>query len=268
MNICIIPAKGHSERIPDKNVKPFCRKPVIEYTLDAVRDSACFDVIVVSTDSDKIGNIASRFGAVYHKRPPDLALDDTPMVSAVLEVLPKYPDATTVCMAYACSPFIKASTIQGAYIQHNAYEASVTTAVYHSAEHEEYSMLIEDDVLISRHPEYKDTNSNNFPPTYQNAGQFYIADIMHLERSRTLTPANMIGVVVDHGIDIDTPEDWERAEALYILRNHPKLLQWSMDNPAIIAECESMDGYGSVTINYAAGEITTVDRSTSVRTKE
>ena len=269
MNICIIPAKSHSVRIPGKNIREFCGKPVIEYTLEAVKDSEMFDEIVVSTDSDEIGSLAAAFGATYFKRSPDNMLDDSPMVDALLEVLPKYPEAKTVCMAYACSPFIKSQTIKDAYSQHEFHKADVTTAVYASTEHAEYALLQKDGKLMYRSPEYKDVNSLAFPDTYQNAGQFYIADVQHLEMSRTLAPMNMCGVVVDHGIDIDTESDWQRAEALYILNNHPSFMRWSMQNSPIIAECDAMRGkYGSVTINYVDGEVKTIDRQTRVRQGE
>ena len=271
MNICIIPAKSHSTRIPEKNIKEFCGRPVIEYTLEAVRDSGCFDKIVVSTDSDRIGAIATRYGAIYYKRAAEFMADETPMVDAVMEVLrDEKSDYDTVCMAYACSPFIKESVIRDAYSQHEFHDADVTTAIYRSCEHAEYSMLIRDGKLIPRHPEYKDVNSNLFPDTYQNAGQFYIADVDHLSISQTLTPANMWGVIVEHGIDIDTPEDWARAEALYILSYHPSLMKWSMQNAPIIAECEAMAkaaGYGSITVNYQKGEVVAVEKAITTRQK-
>ena len=271
MNICIIPAKSHSERIPNKNVAEFCGTPVIEYTLEAVRDSGCFDKIVVSTDSDQIGAIASRYGATYFKRGPEAMADDSPMVDAVMEVLQKESkEWDTVCMAYACSPFIKASTIRDAYSQHEFHASDVTTAIYRSAEHAEYAMFIQDAKLMHRNPEFKDVNSNTFIDTYQDAGQFYIADTIHLEMSRTLTPANLWGVIVDHGIDIDTPADWQRAEALFILDNHPSLMKWSMKNAQIIAECDAMEkagGYGAIEIHYQKGEVTTVDKKVNTRHK-
>ena len=270
-NICIIPAKGHSTRIPDKNIAEFCGRPVIECTLEAVRDAKCFDKIVVSTDSDRIGSLASRYGATYFKRGADAMQDDAPMVDAVLEVLAKEKEAwTTVCMAYACSPFIKAATIVDAYAQHDFHKADVTTAIYRSTEHAEYSMLIQGNKLIPRHPEFIGVNTGKFADTYQNAGQFYIADVLHLQMSLTLSPANMWGVIVDHSIDIDTVEDWKRAEALYILDNHPSLMKWSMKNAAIIAECNSMEkagGYGAIAINYQKGEVVAVDKQVSTRQK-
>jgi len=266
-NICIIPARGGSQRIPRKNKKLFCGRPIIEYPIQVAKESGLFDRIVVSTDDLEIGGIAIENQVDYFKRSDDYALPDSPMVESVLEVVEADSEEyATVCMMYACNPFVKVAAVQQAYRNHETVKADVTTAVYRSAEHAEYSLLIEKDRLLHRHPEYKDVNSDEFPHTYQSAGQFYIADVIHLQMSRTLAPQNMHGVIVDEGIDIDTPDDWTKAEAMYILQNHPKLMEWAMSNTDVIAECSAMSGqWGTLNIRYADGAITAIDRSITVR---
>lgn len=269
-NICIIPAKGTSKRMPGKNIKPFIGRPVIEYTLNAVRESGCFEKIIVSTDDDKIGSMAAREGAIYDKRDMRLCGDLVPMVEVITDYLER--DKTkwdTVCMAYPCSPFIESDTIKKGYERYAKGDIKVVTSVYASAEHAEYSMLIRDDVLESRYPEHKDTNSQLFPATFQPAGQFYIADVEYLMLSMTFTPREMAGVIVPHGIDIDTEYDWRVAEAMYLLDNKPDALDWLLGNTVVMTECQEMAerGYGSLTLHFQDGALMNIDRSVRTRTE-
>ena len=62
-NLCIIPARGGSKRIPRKNIKPFMGKPIIAYSIEAALNSGLFDEVMVSTDDEEIANVAKKFGA-------------------------------------------------------------------------------------------------------------------------------------------------------------------------------------------------------------
>ena len=216
-SICVIPAKGMSKRLPGKNIKEFAGRPIIEYTIEAAIGADCFDEIIVSTRDGEIREIAEKAGAVPFFRSPETITDDAPMVDCVIEVLEVYP-AEVVCMAYAAAPFIKASKIWEAELAtYNGYDTIFTG---YRAEPPERVMIKHGDHFISRYPEYDNTNSQHFPAAYHSAGQFYFCKAEMVRRLRTvmLPRCWIIEIPQWEAVDIDTPEDWERAEILYEMR--------------------------------------------------
>ncbi len=221
MNICIIPARSGSKRIPCKNIKPFLDRPVIDYTIAAVKETGLFERIVVSTDDSRIGGHASNKGCLYHKRSAELCLDHVPMVEVVIDVLRAMGTQDLrydyLCMAYACSPFIRAETIVEGFKKLKAgYD--VVFPIYRGTAVER-TLLMKDDRLVSRFPEHDEESSNAWPPTYYHAGQFFWAKPAPLIVYHSFMQANMAGVIVPaaEAIDIDEPEDWKLAELKYRL---------------------------------------------------
>ena len=89
--IAIIPARGGSKRIPKKNIKEFCGKPIICYAIEAALKSKLFDEVMVSTDSEEIADIARRYGAsVPFMRSRETAGDYASTAQVIFEVLDKY----------------------------------------------------------------------------------------------------------------------------------------------------------------------------------
>lgn len=89
MNLCVIPARGGSKRIPRKNIKEFCGKPMIAWSIEAALASDCFDRVIVSTDDNEIADIAKQWGAeVPFVRPSELSDDHTPTVPVVAHTCP------------------------------------------------------------------------------------------------------------------------------------------------------------------------------------
>lgn len=214
-SICVIPARAGSQRIKDKNIRPFLGQPVIKYTLDAV--AGLFDEVIVTTDSDEIGSVAAANGAIYHKRPRGLAERDVPMFDAIAEVCDKHqPD--TVCMAYACAPFINRDMVTIGLETSVTHPGDVVLAAYQSREQPERALLqATSGELLSRYPEYADVNLDQFEPTYYSAGMFYIAKWKQLRRFKTWTPSGRMRMVDIHqwaAIDIDTEDDWKHAEMM------------------------------------------------------
>ena len=266
--ICVIPAKGTSERISGKNLKRFAGQPIIKYSLDAVRESGLFTRIVVSSDSDEIGAFASYYDAVYHKRDPELCRDDTPMVDVIIDVLGQEKwDA--VCMVYPCAPFIKAANIRKGFNMLDA--ADGTIAVFRDDNHAERAMLIDGDRVKSRYPEYDNINSNAWPDTYQSAGQFYWARPDPLATHRTWMLPNMRPVVIPEAeaIDIDTPADWDKAELLYKAMKCGDDLGWLEDHASVIKSLRYVEqqGHGAVRVCYADGKWQRADVETTRRVK-
>lgn len=212
-SICVIPAKGTSNRLPHKNIKPFLGKPVIEYTIEAALESGVFDRVVVSTDDLDISDIAQNAGVLGYIRSPETCVDDAPMIDAVVEILMDYP-ADYVCMAYACSPFITADLLREADAIVKGGEFDCVYPIYR-AEPIERAQVIVDGKLMSRFPIYDNVNSQGFPDTYHSAGQFYYCDAKKVMEHRTVMLARRWGIIVPEAVDIDTAEDWEKAERMY-----------------------------------------------------
>ncbi len=108
-NLCIIPARGGSKRIPNKNIKNFFGKPIIYYSIKSALDSNFFDKVIVSTDSKKIAKISKKFGAEVHKRNPKYAdsyTDTITVIKNVIEEIDKYNNYSKVCCIYPTSIFL------------------------------------------------------------------------------------------------------------------------------------------------------------------
>ena len=119
-NIAIIPARGGSKRIPKKNIKEFCGKPMISWTIEEAKKSELFDEIIVSTEDQEIADIAKNSGATTpFSRPFELADDFTTTHSVVLHgiqsLLNLSWDFDMVCCLYPCSPFIKYQDLIATY---------------------------------------------------------------------------------------------------------------------------------------------------------
>lgn len=117
--IAVIPARGGSKRLPDKNIREFCGKPMIAHILEAARNSGLFDVIHVSTDSESILAVVDRLGfRPEFTRPPELATDTTPIVPVVRHAVREYSrrglEFDVACLLYACAPLVEASDLQAA----------------------------------------------------------------------------------------------------------------------------------------------------------
>nr|WP_298113578.1 pseudaminic acid cytidylyltransferase [uncultured Pseudomonas sp.] len=220
MKLAIIPARGGSKRIPRKNIKPFCGKPMIAWSIEAARASACFDHIVVSTDDAEIAAVAREYGAaVPFIRPAELADDHTgtiPVIRHAIEWFIGQGEAVEqVCCIYATAPFVGAEDIQrgGQMLEETGsdYAFSVTS----------YAFPIQRAIRITErgriamfNPEHFNTRSQDLEEAYHDAGQFYwgLANAW-LQGKMIFSPDSVPIRLPRHRVqDIDTPEDWLRAE--------------------------------------------------------
>lgn len=217
MRVAIIPARAGSKRIPGKNTKDFCGKPMLAYAIDACRAFGSFDRVVVTTDSSATAELARSLGAeAPFLRSADLADDHTPTVPVVVDAIDRLEldDAAAVCCVYACVPFLRAHDLRAA---HELLEPD--TFVFPVIE---FPSPIER--ALKRDGEgrtapadraFVGVRTQDLDPKYFDAGQFYWGhagtwrrDVPIHEHART--------IVVDRtaAVDIDTPDDWEFAEAL------------------------------------------------------
>ncbi|MCL7751591.1 pseudaminic acid cytidylyltransferase [Guyparkeria hydrothermalis] len=223
MRVAVIPARGGSKRIPRKNIRPFCGRPMIAWSIEAALSSCCFDRVIVSTDDDEITAMAERHGAeVPFRRPQALADDYTgtvPVVAHAVEWLQENgsaPDA--VCCLYATAPFVRATDLrrgQKALEQSGGdYAFSVTSYAFPI----QRALRITDAGRVAMfQPEYATTRSQDLEEAWHDAGQFYWGRSEAWLANRAIMTADAVPVVLprERVQDIDTPEDWRRAEWLF-----------------------------------------------------
>ena len=221
MRVAIIPARGGSKRIPRKNIKEFCGKPMIAYSIIAAKESKLFDRIIVSTDDEEIADIAREFGVeVPFMRPKELSDDHTgtvPVIAHAIQTLQKHSVIHSACCIYATAPFIRAQDITNAYnalVTHNKqYAFPVTTFPFPI-----FRGVKRDDTgnIEMFWPEHFTTRSQDLEEAYHDVGQFYwgTSDAW-LNGTPIFSDATTI-VLPRHLVqDIDTHEDWHRAELMH-----------------------------------------------------
>lgn len=223
MKIAVIPARGGSKRIPRKNIKPFCGRPVIQWSIDAARASGCFDHIVVSTDDPDIADVARKGGAeVPFMRPAELADDHTGTVPVIAHAIRwaqlHLAPVELACCVYATAPFVRAQDLQQGLKKLEAstcaYAFSVTS----------YPFPIQRAIRITAegrvemfHPENLRARSQDLEAAWHDAGQFYWGRASAWLQGVPMFGNDALPVILPrHRVqDIDTPEDWTRAEWLF-----------------------------------------------------
>jgi pseudaminic acid cytidylyltransferase len=229
--VAIIPARGGSKRIPHKNIKSFCGKPMIAYSIEAAKNAGIFDRIIVSTDSKEIALIAKDFGAeIPFMRPLELADDfagtDAVILHALNRLMEDGEKIDYVCCIYATAPFVEVEYIIKGYNllrDKNAASCfSVTTYPFPIFR----SLKINDQNRLEMFwPEYKETRSQDLIEAYHDAGQFYWADVKSYLKRKQFSSKDALPVILPRYLvqDIDTPEDWETGEKMYLVLQIDKI---------------------------------------------
>lgn len=223
MKLAIIPARGGSKRIPRKNIKAFCGKPMIAYSIEAALKSGCFDKIVVSTDDEEIAAYARSLGAdVPFMRPKELSDDHTATIPVIAHAITAsvrdISEVEAVCCIYATAPFVQPHSIQEAYQKlltcKAAYCFSATSFPFPI---QRAIRLTKDDRVEMFSPEHFNTRSQDLEEAYHDAGQFYWGTPeAWLEGKIIFAPHSTAVLLPRHLVqDIDTPEDWIRAEFMF-----------------------------------------------------
>lgn len=225
--VCIIPARGGSKRIPNKNINMFCGKPMIQWSIEAALDSKCFSSIVVSTDSTAVAELATSLGAqVPFMRPERLADDYTitidVMKHAIEYLLGQNPldvsSSTPVCCLYATSPFTLSNDIQSS-LERLAGSDFVLPITNFGFPIQRASKMNENGVLSMFSPEHVNTRSQDLEEAYHDAGQFCWGTAQAWCSVSSLNEGRVAGYQLPRWRvqDIDTPEDWERAENMFAI---------------------------------------------------
>ena len=223
MNGAIIPARGGSKRIPRKNVRLFAGKPIIAHSIGAALDSGCFDRVIVSTDDAEIAAVAREWGAeTPFVRPPELADDHTGTNAVVKHAINWLAEQDTpadyACCIYATAPFVQARYLQEGLARllerRRGYAFSVTSFPFPI---QRAIRINAEGAVEAIWPENIFRRSQDLEEAFHDAGQFYWGSTdAYLTDEVVFSPASVPIVLPRHLVqDIDTFEDWRRAELMF-----------------------------------------------------
>jgi N-acylneuraminate cytidylyltransferase len=218
--VAIIPARGGSKRIPRKNLLPFDGVPMIVRSIRTALESGLFDQVVVSTDDAEIADVARTQGAqVPFLRPAELADDFTGTAAVIVHALQQLPAFDYACCVYATAPLLQAHYLrQGIELLEQHPDKSFAFSVCSFGFPVQRALTLDGQgALKALYPEFRHTRSQDLPEAFQDAGQFYWGrSEAWLRGEAVYSPASLPVVLPRHLVqDIDTPEDWKRAEYLY-----------------------------------------------------
>lgn len=218
-NLCIIPARGGSKRIPRKNVKPFLGKPMLAYSIEAAKQSALFDEIMVSTDDAEIAEVARQNGAsVPFMRSAETASDFATTADVLREVLAKYKELgqefDNFCCFYATAPLVQSSDVVSAFERLQNSDFTMVYPVVQFSYPIWRCLDLEEDGTMTRHwSEYENSRSQDLPKEYHDTGTFYWYKTKEWLAGNIKTGGIEVSETTIQ--DIDTETDWKLAEMKY-----------------------------------------------------
>ena len=217
MNVCIIPARGGSKRIPRKNIKDFCGKPMLARAIETAKNSQLFEQIIVSTDDGAIADIAQHHGATVSQRPAELADDYATTAAVIRHVLQHVPKASHICCLYPCTPLLKSQYLTDSFERWQSSNSLYCFPVLEFESNVLRSLKLSDTGEVSSmFSQHEFTRTQDLPQAYFDAGQFYWGsreawlseDKIHNHALGYVLPKYSV-------IDIDDENDWRFAERLY-----------------------------------------------------
>lgn len=222
--IAVITARGGSKRIPRKNIREFCGKPILAYSIEAALGSGVFDIVMVSTDDEEIASIAKTCGAeVPFMRSRENAGDFASTRDVIGEVLREYESRgqrfDELCCIYPTAPYITAERLKEAMALLKASGADSVVPVVRFSFPPQRGVVIRDGFMRFQWPEYAQTRSQDLEPFYHDAGQFYCLSVKSFSEQNVVVMEKTVPLVLPEleVQDIDTQEDWELAEIKYRL---------------------------------------------------
>lgn len=227
MTLAIITARGGSKRIPRKNIKEFCGKPIMAYSIEAAKQADVFDEIMVSTDDEEIAEVGRKFGAVVpFFRSPKTSDDFATTADVLTEVLTEYEKMgkkfTHICCIYPTAPFVTAQNLKQAMELLTEKQAdSVMPVVKFSFPPQRSVVVGENGNLVPKWEEYMNCRSQDLEPFYHDCGQFYCLNVARFLEEKKMIMSNTRPLFMDEMQvqDIDTEEDWRIAEMKYRILN-------------------------------------------------
>jgi pseudaminic acid cytidylyltransferase len=225
MSIAVIPARGGSKRIPRKNIKLFNGLPVIAYAIKAAKESGIFSEVFVSTEDEEIAEIAKSFGAtIPWMRPKDLSEDDSTTISVMQDAVIKLKSCINkleyVCCVYPATPLLQPKFIQEGLkvIMDGNWDYTLSASRVETPPKRFFSLDSANNVQM-HFPENEETRTQDFLPTYRDAGQFYFGRSSSWELGLGILSSRSTIIEIPHqlSVDIDTLSDWHYAERLFAM---------------------------------------------------
>jgi pseudaminic acid cytidylyltransferase len=223
-NLCIIPARGGSKRIPRKNIKEFLGKPIIAYSIKAAVKSNLFSEVIVSTEDKEIAEVAIKYGAkVPFMRSEKSADDNATTLEVINEVVKKYEERDqtfdSICCIYATAPFVSEFLLRKSY---DSFETNKFDALFPVIP---FGFPIQRALRVKNHksefiyPIHLNTRSQDLEKSYQDAGQFYWMSYELALNGKSIMTENTGAYIISEleGQDIDNEIDWKLAELKYEL---------------------------------------------------
>lgn len=214
-NLCIIPARGGSKRIPRKNIKEFLGKPIIAYSIEVALKSELFDEVMVSTDDEEIATVAQSLGAkTPFLRSEDNSNDHATTLDVVKEVLDAYTKLgeafDNICIIYPTAPFVSTIKLKEGFEKLKSFNAAIPVTEFSYPVWRGFDL--HDGQLTYHWSEYEKYRSQDLAKLFHDAGQWYW--IKENSIKDTLVPEKTAAVVLStlEVQDIDTPDDWRIAE--------------------------------------------------------
>lgn len=223
--LAMIIARGGSKRIPKKNIKEFCGKPILCYSINAAKEANIFDTIMVSTDNEDIAQIAKAAEAeVPFFRSSETANDYASTDDVIMEVLKTYQkmgqEYDSFCCIYPTAPFL--SGIRLRHAMEMLRDADSVMPVVPFSYPPQRGLLINQNGYVERQfPEYAAARSQDLTPIYHDCGQFYACRTEAFLHAGTTDVERLVPLILTEleVQDIDTLQDWEIAELKYQLLN-------------------------------------------------
>ena len=219
-SIAIITARGGSKRIPKKNIKEFCGKPIIAYSIEAALSSGVFDEVMVSTDSEEIKGIAEQYGAsVPFLRSEKTSNDYATTADVLEEVINGYRKNGKFFDSFACiyptAPFVTGKKLAEAMTLLN--DADAVLSVVKFSFPPQRAFVVRENNVVFQYPQYERARSQDLESIYHDCGQFYLCKTEpFLLHHSLILPVTKPYILPEEEVqDIDTMSDWEIAEAKY-----------------------------------------------------
>ena len=222
MKVAIIPARGGSKRIPQKNIREFAGRPLIEHSICAAMESDVFDKVVVSTDSDEIAEIALGAGAeVPFTRPAELADDYTPTDPVIMHALSWLLEHDCSINYFCCiypNPFIRSESLVKGFelLEKKQVSSVIPVTTFPFPIYRAYKVSGRG-ALEFVFPENANVRSQDLQEAYHDVGQFYWCNCKKYLAVQNILQSDTLPLIIPRYLsqDLDTPEDWELAEKLY-----------------------------------------------------
>lgn len=224
-SIAIIIARGGSKRIPRKNIKEFCGKPIISYSIQKALESGVFDEVMVSTDDMEIAEVAKAYGAIVpFMRSEQNASDFATTTDVIQEVLRMYSDIQSKKFKYFCSIYPTAPLLNFRHLQMaekivKSGAADAVVAVSRFSFPPQRAFIEKEGMVNYKWEEHRYTRSQDLEIMYQDAGQFNFGNTIAFEQEKTLIMKRTAPIILSEleVQDIDNETDWKLAELKYEL---------------------------------------------------